>query len=164
MKQALIVAFAFGKPYSILSNRRIAEIAIKKAKELDAEIFTQYDVLIKADLEFQYIDKINKEVPTTLGLARKAVEYAVKEKYKNIWVAAALPHLSRCMRDMWCVIHELKVVGLNVFVCEGSEQYPENEWYCVDSEQKHTRSKEEWELREDLIKEIPLCFYKLVAG
>jgi len=98
MKKDLVVAFAFGMLYNILSNRQIAKIATKKAQELNADIFTQLDILIKADLKVYYLkDEVYSDCSlSTFFLAQEALRYAQKNNYNEIWVVAAQPHLKRC--------------------------------------------------------------------
>lgn len=69
-----IVAFAFGAPGRILSNRLIAGIASRKARELGATVYTQFDVLVEPEIKVEYISENPGNPPPTLRIARGAVQ------------------------------------------------------------------------------------------
>jgi hypothetical protein len=43
------------------------------------------------------------------------------------------------------------------------EQYSEEEWFCPDSTQERTRSREAWDKRERILKFMPFFLYKCIA-
>lgn len=173
MRKAGVVAFAFGMPGTILSNRRIAEIATKKARELNAPVYTQLDVFVGKDVRVERIkQKCIDNPPSTLRIARGAVEWAKRNDITELWIVAAKPHLWRARRDVQEVVYEKEGITefqfpdrmIRVYGCKEVEQYSENSWFCSDSLQDKTCSREEWNKRESLIKLIPFFLYKLVAS
>ena len=157
-----ILPFAFGAPEGILSNRRIASIASKMARDFSAPVYTQLDICLDDDIEVDLTYETPGNPPSTLRFVRGAVQWARRKKITNFLVIAAKPHLWRCVRDLTHVIYEEKI-NIEINVCKETDQYPEDEWYCPDSKQDRTRSRKKWEKRERLIKIIPFCFYKLIA-
>lgn len=161
-----VVAFAFGVPETIQSNRRIAEIASDKARELGAVgVYTQDDVRVGPGVIRFLTDEEPGSPPPTLRMARGAVQWAMHPDHRivEIWVAAAKPHLWRCLRDMKAAVQEAGG-GIVVRVCEEIEQVPEREWFCADSTQGRTQSREAWEKRERIVCLMPFCVYKRVAS
>jgi hypothetical protein len=86
-KEIGIVAFAFGVPNTILSNRRIAKIASEKAKELKTPVYTQLDVRIEPEIEVEYTDEKPGNPPPTLRIARGAIRWAKRLGFKELWVS-----------------------------------------------------------------------------
>lgn len=158
-----VVAFAFGVPATILSNRRIAEIASKKARELNAPVYTQRDVQIESGIAVKFIEEKSGEPPPTLRIARGAVRWAKKKGISELWIVAAAPHLWRCKRDLSRAVSEMKSI-ICVRVCNEITQYSESSWYCLDSMQARTRSAEDWWKRERILHKLPFFFYKLIAS
>ena len=158
-----IVAFAFGVPDTIRSNRRIAEIASKKAKELKAPVYTQLDVRIESGIEVEYTDEKPGKPPPTLRIARGAVRWAKRLGLKELWVSAAEPHLWRCLGDLKEAVHETGM-QIEIRAFKEIEEYPEDEWFCHDSTQRRTRSREAWDKRERILRSMPFFLYKRVTS
>jgi hypothetical protein len=159
-----IIAFAFGVPDTILSNRRIAEIASRKAKELKAPVYTQLDVHIQPDeIEIEYTDEKPGNPPPTLRIARGAVRWAKRLGLRELWISAAKPQLWRCLRDIEQAVREAGI-QIKVRAFKEIEQYSEDEWFCPDSTQERTRSREVWDKRERILKLMPFFLYKRVAS
>ena len=85
-----------------------------------------------------------------------------KKRLKELWIAAAKPHLWRCERDLKYAISEAGL-QIDVQICEDIDKYPEDEWYCSKSEQIRTRSPEDWWKRERKLKKMPMFVYKCIA-
>jgi len=136
---------------------------LKKAKELNnASIYTQRDILIKdKNVEVFYPDG-ELSPPPTLRIARGAIKWAKLLDIEELWIIAAEPHLWRCERDLRYAIKEKKA-QIDVFVCEDTYRRYGDEWYCSESEQRHTRSPEDWWKREVKLKKMPMFIYKRVA-
>ena len=134
-----IVAFAYGVPDTIRSNRLIAQIALQKARELNAPVYTQNDVNIVSILVFRTPEEPGNP-PPTLRIARGAVQWAKHpdNRLVELWVVAAKPHLWRCMRDMKAAVQEVGG-GIVVRACEDIGQVPEDEWFCSDSPHRSGR-------------------------
>lgn len=66
MKTA-VVAFGFGAPETILSNKRIAFIASQKARELNAPVYTQLDVRVLPRVKVEYIEEKPGNPPANLA-------------------------------------------------------------------------------------------------
>jgi hypothetical protein len=160
-----IVAFAFGVPDTISSNRRIAEIASEKARELKAPIYTQFDVPIEQGIEVEYADEDEhgSNPPPTLRIARKAVQWAKQRGLRRLWITAAKPHMWRCRRDLNEAVREAGA-EIQIHICLGIERYPDDSWFCPDSEQERVRSGAAWNKRERILKIMPFCVYKLIAS
>ncbi|HXF43974.1 MAG TPA: hypothetical protein VNK70_00670 [Candidatus Paceibacterota bacterium] len=163
MKTTGVVAFAFGVPETILSNRRIAEIASKNARELNGRVYTQLDIRIEDDVPVEYTEEEPGNPPPTLRIARGAVQWAKRRGLTELWVVAAKPHLWRALRDLQQAVRE-DGVQIEVRVCKEIERYPEDSWFCPDSVQKRVRSREAWNKRECIIKLMPFFVYKRVAS
>lgn len=159
-----VVAFAFGVPDTIRSNRSIAFVATFKARQLNAPIYTQADVKIfdPSVVVFHTSEKPNSP-PPTLRIARGAVQWANQCRFTELWVVAAKPHLWRAERDLRQAVHEAGG-GIIVRVCEEIEQYPERDWFCSDSTQERTQSQKAWDGRERVLKVMPFFIYKRVAS
>lgn len=164
MENAGVVAFGFGVPHNIRSNRWIAKIASLKARELRAPVYTQSDVCdVESGIRVEYTPEEPGNPPPTLRIARGAVAWAHQNKLTTLWVSAAKPHLWRCVRDLKYAIRETKA-QIVVRICKEIEQYPENEWYCSDSIQPRVRSRKEWRKRECIFEWMPMFLYKRVAS
>ncbi len=158
-----VVAFAFGSPNTILSNRRIAQIATKKAWELSCTIYTQADVRIDDPVFVEHIDEDPGMPPPTLGIARGAVKWAKRHGIAQLWIVVAKPHLWRVERDLLKVISEAGT-KIDLRVCEEIYQYEEDSWFCPDSTQERVRSSELWNKRERILKLMPFFIYKRMAN
>lgn len=163
MKKSGIVAFAFGVPYNINSNKLIAEIASRKAREIKAPIYTQLDIRINSEVKVEYINEIQGNPPPTLRMARGAIHWAKFNEITEIWVCAAEPHLWRCLRDLKYASSEAGI-QIEIRICETIKWYSENYWFCADSTQARTRSREAWQKREKILRRMPISFYKLIAS
>ena len=159
-----IVAFAFGVPWSILPNVRIAEIASELSRELEAPIYTQLDVRPDEGLVVEYTEEEPGSPPPTLRIARGAVQWAKQNGLTELWVVAAKPHLWRVLRDVREANKEVHA-NLGIF-CRHSliDQYLEYSWFTPNSAQEHTRSSELWNKRENILKRTPYFIYKRIAS
>ena len=162
MRIAGVVAFAFGAPETIRSNRRIAEIALKKSRELNARVYTQLDIHVEPGIKVEYTEEEAGNPPPTLRIARGAVKWAKRHGLSELWVVAAKPHLWRTLRDIQQAIRE-NGAQIEVCACKEIEQYPEDSWFCPDSTQDRVRSREAWDKRERFLKLMPFSVYKRVA-
>lgn len=158
-----IVAFAFGVQETILSNRRIAEIATLKAKQLQAPVFTQAGISLKEDIEVERVKEESGNPPPTLRLARAAVQWAISRGIDHLWAIAAWPHLWRCLRDLNYAVRESRA-SIQIHICEEVYKYSTDSWYCLDSTQERVRSKKAWQKRDRILKLMPMFLYKLVAS
>ena len=158
-----IVAFAFGVPETIRSNQCIAEMASRKALELSAPVYTQRDIRVEPGIEVMYTEEEPGNPPPTLRIARGAVRWAKKRGFVELWIVAAKPHLWRCLCDMKAAVREAGG-GIVVRAFKEIEQVPEDEWFCSDSTQERTQSREAWNKRERIVRLMPFCIYKRVAS
>ncbi len=161
MKMKVVVAFAFGAPDTIRSNRRIAKIASQKAREFNASIYTQLDVRIEEPgIEVIYVEEDPAgNPPTTWRIAQGVAQWAKRQGCKEILIVAAKPHLWRALRDVKQAVREAGK-EIKICVCEEIEQYPEDSWFCLDSTQDRVRSKKRWDKREKIFKLMPFFIYK----
>lgn len=163
MKTTGIVAFAFGAPADILSNRRIARIAEEKARELGAPVYTQLDIRVEPKIEVEYTDEQCGNPPPTLRIARGAIQWAKRRGFRELQIVAAKPHLWRCLRDLKYVIREIEA-QIEVCVCREIERFPEDGWFCPNSTQGRTHSRRAWDRRERILIHMPFFLYKLIAS
>ncbi len=164
MEMVGIVAFAFGAPDTIRSNQWIAQIASQKARELNAPVYTQNDVQVESGIEVKYTDEEPGNPPPTLRIARGAIQWAKQQGFRELWIAAAKPHLWRCKRDLVQAAREARVQITVRICCKEIELFFENEWFCPDSTQPRTRSRKNWQDRERVLKLMPFFLYKLIAS
>lgn len=158
-----IIAFAFGVPEIILSNRLIAELASRKARELNCRVYTQRDICIERGIPVEYAKEEQDNPPPTLRIARGAVQWAKRYRITEMVVVAAKPHLWRALRDLRRAIRE-SGVQIEVQACPEIERYPEVSWFCLDSTQDRVRTRKAWNKRERILKLLPFCIYKVIAG
>jgi hypothetical protein len=155
-----IVAFAFGVPYTIESNKIIATIAQENSLEHKAPIYTQSDIVINETLNINYIEG---DQPPTLRIAREAIKWAKKNDLDGLLIIAAAPHINRAMRDMKMAIKEAKQ-KIILIKCLDVYNYPKAIWFCSNSSQTRTKSKMEWYKREIILKILPFFIYKRIAN
>lgn len=160
-----IVAFAFGVPYTIRSNRHIAEIALKNAQEFNAPVYTQDDVYFSFQLRIkvEYTEEEIGNPPPTLRIARGAIRWAKRSGFTQLWVVAAEPHLWRVLRDLRLSADE---AGSQIDICTSNEifKYRKDSWFCPDSIQEWTRSRKAWNKRERILRLLPFFIYKRIAS
>lgn len=163
-----VVAFAFGSPSAIRSNRWIAETAMLHSRESQSSlIFTQDDVQFSSDsgLEATYCNERMGDPPPIMRIAREAVQWAIAYNIRDITVVAGKPHMWRCVRDMQEAVKEQGATGL-IHIRKSQEifRFLEDDWFCADSMQGYTQIPRAWERRERILCHMPLWFYKLVAS
>jgi hypothetical protein len=119
-----VVAFAFGVPNTLRSNRLIAKIAAEKAESRGVPVYTQLDVLpLDRGIEVELIkEEYPKRMPS-LRIARGAIRWAQARGIDTIWICAAKPHLARTARDLNCAIEEANA-SISIKICEGIDEHP----------------------------------------
>lgn len=161
---AAIVAFAFGTPGTLRSNRHIAALASAKALAVQAPIYTQGDVLpLPAGLEVEMTAERPPERVPTLRIARGAVRFAQRRGVTALWLCAAKPHLRRCRRDLAYAIREVGA-AMTVHEVEDPARHADAFWFCAGSTQADTRSAALWRLRDAVLMHLPMRLYASVAG
>ena len=162
--KAAVVAFAFGTPNILRSNRYIAEMAAMKAGPLRVPIYTQYDILPVADgVEIEHTpEKYPDRVPT-LRIARGAVAWALRRGIDVFWLCAADPHLARCSRDMHYAIREANAT-IEVRIVQGTSPQPIDFWFCLESRQTDTRNQWIWKFRDTILMHLPMYLYSRIAS
>lgn len=160
MKKTGVVAFSFGVPDTIRSNRWIAHIAGGIATNEKCPVFTQLDVTIKYPVEVVRVEERVGEPPPTLRIARAAVKWAISCGIIHLHIVAAEPHLWRAERDLKMAIKE---AGAKISTSIPFEltKYPKDDWFCSDSTQSHTKSRRNWNRRERILKLTPFWLYKI---
>ena len=171
-----VVAFAFGMPWDIPANLRIAKATMRKALELSAPILTQKDICIPRNYEghddcfdVTRIPEGNwrSEPPSTFQIAREAVRWAVERGINHLLIVAADPHASRCCRDMRVALAEANekniMVELILFV-ESDGALPQESWFRPNSPRFRLRFRWLWRLRELTLNHIPVVLYRAFSG
>ncbi|MDP3947728.1 MAG: hypothetical protein Q8Q41_03505 [bacterium] len=163
MSTSGVVAFAFGSPKTIRSNLLIGEIASECARALVAPVFSELNVPFVSGIDVTLTEEVPGSPPPTLRLAREAVRWAVVRGINILHVAAAEPHLWRCLRDLVGAVLEAKM-DIRIAACERISRHPRTVWFCPESEQIYTASAHEWEKRERILRLMPLVLYKVIAS
>ena len=157
-----IIALAFGRPKSLPSNRIISEIVTKKAKELSAPVYTQFDIRPNSKVDVYYTKEKPGHPAPTLRVMRGAVQWAYRKGITKFLIVAAKPHLPRGIRDLNYAMKEAKY-QVEIEICKEIEAHSDK-WFCPQSKQRHTRSKWIWKCREFIIRLLPFFVYKRIAG
>ena len=159
-----IVAFSFGVPHSLPCNRQIAQIALGKAREFHAPIFTQLDVRINdSRIDVTYLKEKLGEPSPTLRIARGAVRWAQERGISELVVVAATPHIDRAARDMKEAIREAKATIVVRSAEEEVMHYSGSSWFSPDSITRRTRTQLAWYTREFVLWSLPLFLYKWIT-
>jgi hypothetical protein len=161
---ACVLAFAFGTPNALRSNRYIAELASQKARSLGAPIYTQQDVLpVEAGVQIELAQEQYPLRVPTLRIARGAVAWAMARQIEVIWLCAAKPHLARCLRDLGYALSERNArieVRPILDSCDRSDDF----WFCPESTQLDTRYRSLWRIRDTILLHMPMRLYSFIAG
>ncbi len=163
MEKIGILAFGFGRPWTILSNRRIAQIASQKSRELKVRVYTQLDVRVENDILVDYIDEEPGNPPPTLRIARGAVQWAKQHGLTELLIIAAKPHLWRALRDVQRAVNEAGT-QIKLRACKEIERYPKDSWFCPESTQERIRYRKAWNKREKILRLVPFFIYKRLAS
>lgn len=161
--KAGIVAFAFGAPDTLPSNRYIGEIACQKAVELGAPVFTQLDVPTTEMVYRHPIREVLGRPPSTFQISLGAMEWSLEHELDVIYIAAAPPHIFRVQKDIVHAMAEKRHKVEVRFLDEIFAKAAQIEWFCQHSTQPWTRTPEAWQRRERQIGWIPRWLYKHVA-
>lgn len=160
-----IVAFAFGVPWSISSNRNIANISEELARKFNAAIFTQRDIKISSEIvNITYTTEKPENPPSTLRMAHEAIHWAQKNGLEALYIVSAWPHMWRCKRDLE---HARKEAGSGVRIYFREEEVCKIryvDWFCPNSTQERTQSEKKWNKREKILKLMPFWLYELIAS
>jgi hypothetical protein len=159
-----VVAFAFGAPNTLRSNRCIAEMASRAAKTLNAAVYTQRDVMpIEPGIEVELTQENYPQRVPTLRIARSAISWARERGHDELWICAAKPHIARCLRDLHYAIEEANAeIALRLW--ETREQHPIGFWFCAESAQPDTRLRTIWQARDAVLMNMPMRLYATVAS
>jgi hypothetical protein len=159
-----LVAFAFGVPNTLRSNRSIAAAASAKAVDLGCPLYTQRDILpIAPNIELELVQEDYPRRVPTLRIALGAVRWAIDKGLGELWVCAADAHLPRCLRDVRFALQKANA-AINVRVCTFAENYPPDYWFCEDSLQADTRKRWRWRVRDAILMNLPIRFYAFIAS
>lgn len=171
-----VAAFAFGMPWDIPANLRIAKATMRKALELSTPILTQKDICIHRNYEghddcfdVTRIPEGNwrSEPPSTLYIAREAARWAVERGIDTILVVAADPHASRCCRDIQLALAEANEPDITIELVsfiESDGALPQEGWFRSNSPRFRFRFRWLWRLRELTLNHIPVVLYRSFCG
>lgn len=160
-----VVAFAFGRPETVKSNQRLAEMASVRAVDCKGPVFTQRDIVANKRFNVKDVEQVYEpgEPPPTLRIAREAVKWAERRDLNFLWVVAAKPHLWRCLRDLRAACKEARK-DIRIESCPEIEHTWERDWFCPNSTQARSRSPWKWYQRELILKAMPFFIYKRIAS
>ena len=160
----LVIAFAFGVPSTLPSNKAIAAIANVVATTCECQIFTQSDAGLDSPNVILAIEEEGAP-PPTLRIAREAAVHILQHDVGTIWIVAARPHLWRCIRDTKAALQALNQSSVQIKVpWKLLNEYNMRTWLCLESNQPRTRSWWNWWSREVILMLIPFWLYQLVAS
>ena len=114
MEKKLVVTFPFGDPGTNKSNSMIAIIGSDYAQDEGCPIYVSIDVCADEHLELVWVGIEKGESPSTLGIARGAVEWAVEHWIAELWVVTAEPLLETATRNLE---EEIRKAGADIVVC-----------------------------------------------
>lgn len=158
MPDSFVVAFAFGIGPKSPANQSVREAALAVP---NVAIVTQED--LGNHERFIQIKDGPYGPPTTLMIAREAVTYAIKKRRSTILVAAAPPHLYRCMRDVRRVIEEHRLDHLiRAEVLPLRPPQGPYHWFYPNP-QAHTTIAWRWWMRETMVRLLPFFIYRRIA-
>jgi len=160
-----VVAFAFGTPRDIRSNRIIGKFATREARERGALVFTQLDVPIGLDvsLDITYAKEERGSPPPTLRIAREVAKWMIRRDIDELIVVCAKPHMWRCKRDLSRVFKD-EILVRPIRFCEEIKTSQNNVWFCYESTQKRTQTWWRWHWREIILKLLPFRIYSCIAS
>ena len=155
-----VVALAFGIPASLHSNKCVALSASEQAKKLGGvPIFTQLGMKMHYDLPaIQVPGEYPGHWANTMQMAHAAVRWAKENGVTELWVAAATPHMWRSLRDFRYAVAAVGAL-ITIRECPQAKHFTNNDWFRLESEQLHTRSKWHWLLWELPLRCIPMSLY-----
>jgi hypothetical protein len=159
-----VVAFAFGVPNTLSSNRLIAAIASAKAAALGIPVYTQWDVMpLATGIDVELTQENHPIRVPSLRIARGAVAWMAQRGIHSVWLCAAAPHFARTMRDLHYAANKA-AWPIRVKICEGLQDPPYDSWFCKDSTQPDTRIKWFWNIRDTILMHMPMWLYARIAG
>ena len=173
MERTGILLFAFGTNLKIRSNQVLRKEVLRccDANEVST-IFSQDAIMMDSYYGKHRVicfDQPNpNKHPPTLRIARWAIPLIASEfRYDSLIVIAADPHIDRCMRDSNYVLHNSRITrytNMKIKSWPTSEKYTDQDWFCADSQQPRTRTRQAWEKRESVLMVMPMWIYSRLAG
>lgn len=149
----------FGVPGTLWSNRCIAEIASRRAATLRAPVFTQLGIQMEPGIEtVQIPGEYQDHWANTMQMAFGAVEWARERGITELWLAAAKPHVPRCVRDLSYAIRS-SGADITFKLCPEIEEYTNSDWFRPESEQYRTKSRFWWNVWNIPISSLPMWAY-----
>lgn len=161
-KESGIVAFGFGTPSTLRSNQILVGIVSEFARNSNMRVYTHRDIQPDNTLRVEYAEETANTL-TTLQLARSAIEWAKRNNITVLWVAAAEPHVWRCVRDLRCCAR-IANYDIRIAVFSEIKQQANHLWFSPESKQIHTRSRIVWYIRESILRLIPFSLYTRIVS
>ena len=105
------MVFSFGSARTALSNVTLGTLAIEQASQGTSHMYAHPNVPVR-----HIVEPINITEPpgwnmSTLNMARMAIRWAKRNKFDQLVVVAAKPHLWRCVRDLRVAAREARADG-----------------------------------------------------
>ena len=164
MSKAAVVAFGFGVPHAVASNREIARLAGEWAGKVRGPVYTQLDVQLPRGIDFVPTPEDPGHPPPTLRIARNAVRWAQRQGIEDLLVVAARPHLQRARRDVLEAVREQRA-EITVYDCyQDVAGTSVDFWFSPYSRQWRGRWWIYWNVRDWILLHMPLWLYKWVAS
>lgn len=159
----LIVAYAFGTGAEIWSNKTISATTVQLARAHNAFVFTQKPFIkLPPDIRAAYVKETEAKPAPTLIIAKQSVPHILAQKCSKVLLLAARPHLPRAGRDQ-ALAHWDAGIDVPIEIPDEILRYSYDSWFCSDSTQARTQSREQWEKRETFALRLPIPLYRLVT-
>jgi hypothetical protein len=97
-----------------------------------------------------------------MQMATAAVKWAQENGITVLWLAAATPHIPRCMRDLKFAIKRARA-DIEIDVCPGIGRYSDADWFRKNSHQYRTKSRFWWWMWNTPISLLPMSVYVWVT-
>ena len=163
-EHAGVVVLAFGTPGTIHANNCIGDIATRLAAAASLPVFRQCHIKVGEGLVITDADEEGTiGGANTLMMAYQAVEWARFKALDTLYLAAAAPHMARCLRDFKYAARK-RGVDVNIQACSGVSDYSDADWFDPASTQSRTRSRRVWDVWEFIVLRImPMWFYERIS-
>lgn len=149
-----VLAFAFGVPFTLYSNKEIARVSSEIAEGGGYPILTQELVPVTPGLDVQRVlEPPESDVyASTFYIAKQAIVWVRDKEVTTLHVVAADVHLWRCIRDLrWVALDEWVPIELVPHAVPVGWQ--KSSW------QAHVKSPWLWYRREILLRMMPKWLY-----
>jgi hypothetical protein len=159
--QVGVIAYSFGYPSTTDVNKDIFESARRAVMLYGAQLYTDID--LPSEMDVTRIPWNNSAPPSTLRISRGAVQWAKEKGIHHLVYACALPHRQRVWRDLRLAIGEAGFKEMKIRGPSAHRLRRYDRWFSPQSEQWSTRFEILWDIREGILRLMPVALYKRIA-